>query len=256
MTPWDPERYLGFEAERLRPALDLLQRISLGAPASVYDLGCGTGNATGLLARRWGGARVTGVDSSSEMLATARSGQRGEIQWIEADLSLWTPPPNSDLIFSNAALHWLDRHDELFPRLLSRLKPGGVLAVQMPANFSAPSHALMDETARSGPWRDRLAPLLRSGALAEPVDYVDILMPLASGLDIWKTEYQHLLEGDDPVLDWLRGTALRPLLEALKDGERGEFLSLLSARLRRAYPRRDDGVTVFPFQRLFIIAVR
>ncbi len=256
MTVWDPERYLGFEAERLRPALDLLARIPLESPASVYDLGCGTGNVTGLLAGRWGRARVTGVDSSSEMLATARSGQSGEIEWVEADLTLWTPPPNSDLIFSNAALHWLDRHDELFPRLFGRLKPGGVLAVGMPANFSSPSHALMGETALSGPWRERLEPLLRPGAVAEPEGYAGILTPLASGLDIWRTEYHHFLEGEDPVLDWLRGTALRPLLNALKDGERDEFLSLLSAGLRNAYPRRDDGVTVFPFRRLFIVAVR
>ncbi len=256
MTLWNPNRYLGFKTERLRPALDLLARVSLESPQSVYDLGCGPGNVTGLLAERWGRARITGVDSSSEMLATARSNHAHETQWIEADLAIWNPPPNSDLIFSNAALHWLDHHDELFPRLMGRLRPGGVLAVQMPANFSSPSHTLMAETARSGPWRKRLAPLLGSAAVAEPEDYVEILNPLTSELDIWKTEYQHLLDGENPVLDWLRGTALRPFLSALKEDDRDEFLSQLSARLARAYPRRDDGVTVFPFRRLFIVATR
>ncbi|HEC14929.1 MAG TPA: methyltransferase domain-containing protein [Rhodospirillales bacterium] len=256
MTAWNPKRYLGFKTERLRPALDLLAGISLESPQSIFDLGCGPGNVTRLLAERWGLARISGIDSSAEMLATARSNPTGTIEWIKADLAVWNPPPKSDLIFSNAALHWLDRHDELLPRLLGQLKPGGVLAVQMPANFSAPSHTLMAETARSGPWRERLEPFLRTEPVAEPEDYVAILNPLTSGLDIWRTEYQHLLEGENPVLDWLRGTALRPLLNALKESERDEFLGLLSARLRRVYPRRNDGVTVFPFRRLFIIATR
>lgn len=252
---WDPGQYLEFADHRLRPALDLLARIPLAAPAVVYDLGCGTGNVTRLLAERWPGAAVTGVDGSAAMLARARPAASA-IVWVEADLRAWRPPRPADLVFSNAALQWLDDHTTLFPRLVGRLAPGGVLAVQMPRNHGAPSHTEMIAAAEAGPWRARLAPLLRRRPVADPAAYHDLLAPHVSRLDVWETEYLHVLEGDNPVVEWTRGSALKPLLDALEEPERSRFLTEYAGRMVRAYPRRADGRTLFPFRRLFLVAVR
>ena len=254
---WDPSQYLKFAAPRLRPALDLLSRVDSEAPAAVYDLGCGAGAATQLLAARWPAAAVTGVDSSPAMLSRARREEGGAaITWVESDLAGWAPSDAADVLFSNAALHWLEDHDQLFPRLVGCLRAGGVLAVQMPRNHEAPSHACMAEAARAGPWRARLEPVLRPSPVEAPDAYHEILAPLAAAVDIWETEYTHVLDGDNPVLEWTKGTALRPLLEALEVGERERFLAEYAARLSDAYPRRPDGTTLFPFRRLFIVARR
>jgi trans-aconitate 2-methyltransferase len=256
LTPgWDPAKYLEFAGPRLRPALDLLARVPLAAPTAVYDLGCGAGNVTRLLAERWPAAAVTGIDGSAAMLATAQAAAPGMI-WEQADLETWRPPRPADLLFSNAALHWLDDHQALFPRLIADLAPGGALAVQMPRNHSAPSHTEMVAAAETGPWRERLHPALRTHPVAESSVYHDILAPHVSRLDIWETEYLHVLEGDNPVVEWTRGSALKPLLDALEEPERSAFLAEYSARIARAYPRRADGRTLFPFRRLFIVAVR
>lgn len=251
---WDPAQYLAFEAPRLRPARDLLAVLDIEAPGLVYDLGCGAGNVTALLAERWPEARVIGVDSSPEMLATAAQRLAG-IGWRRADIATWAPDEPADLIFSNAALHWLDDHQSLLPRLVDGLRPGGVLAVQMPNNFTAPSHSAIAETAREGPWRGRLEPLLLP-PLAPPQVYHELLAPRCRRLEIWETEYLHLLEGLDPVLAWVKGTALRPLLAVLEEAERARFEAACGVRLRRAYPAAADGRTPFPFRRLFIVAVR
>jgi trans-aconitate 2-methyltransferase len=252
---WDPTRYLSFGDERTRPALDLLARVPLTDAARVADLGCGPGNSTALLAERWPEAAIIGVDSSPEMLAKARAtGVRAT--WLEADIATWTPDRPLDLIYSNAALHWLGDHALLLPRLQSQLRAEGVLAVQMPRNFAAPSHALLRETAANGPWAGHLAGILDERPVAAPEWYYDLLAPLTRELDIWETEYLHVLEGDDPVLRWSRGTALRPLMEALDAEQFAAFEAAYAARLRAAYPRRPDGRTLFPFRRLFIIAQR
>ena len=252
---WQPERYLAFADQRTRPALDLLARVPLAHPARVADLGCGPGNSTALLAQRWPEAAVIGVDSSPEMLAQARaSGVRAT--WIDADIGGWTPDRPLDLIYANAALQWLGEHAVLLPRLLGRLRADGVLAVQMPRNFEAPSHALLRETARSGPWADRLTGTLERPPVAAPAWYHDLLAPHAAALDIWETEYLHVLAGDDPVLSWTRGTALRPIMQALDAAQFAAFETAYAARLRAAYPRRIDGCTLFPFRRLFIVARR
>lgn len=253
MVAWDPSDYLKFADQRLRPALDLLARIDAHAPARVYDLGCGTGNVTRLLARRWPAAEITGIDSSPEMLAAAQGADEdGGVRWQLADLAAWAPPAPADLLFSNAALHWLDDHAGLFRRLVAALAPGGILAVQMPRNHAAPSHTCMAAAAR--PWWDRLSPLLRPSPVGDPAFYHDVLAPHAAALDIWETEYLQLLTGDDPVLRWTRSTALAPLAEALDGAARDAFLADYAARLRAAYPRRPDGTTLFPFRRLFIVA--
>ena len=252
---WDPAKYLEFAGHRLRPALDLLAHVPLASPAVVYDLGCGAGNVTRLLAERWPASAVTGVDRSEAMLAAARAATPA-VTWEQADLGTWRARRAADLVFSNAALHWLDDHQGLFPRLVADLTTGGVLAVQMPRNHGAPSHTEMAAAALAGPWRDRLRPVPRPQPVAEPAAYRDILEPHVSRLDIWETEYLHVLDGDNPVVEWTRGSALKPLLDALDEPERSAFLAEYAARIAHAYPRRPDGRTLLPFRRLFIVAVR
>jgi trans-aconitate 2-methyltransferase len=259
---WSPAQYLKFAAPRLRPALDLFARVELDAPALVYDLGCGSGQLTQLMAERWPAARVVGVDSSAQMLARAAAETpSGRIEWQQADLAGWALAARGhlapQLIYSNAALHWLPDHVTLLPRLVEALAPGGVLAVQMPRNFEAPSHTAIADTVLAGPWRDRLAPMLRSSPVAQPAWYFDLLAPHAAALDVWETEYLQVLTGTDPVKEWTKGTWLAPFLEALADeSERVRFEADYAARVREAYPPRADGRTLFPFRRLFMIVRR
>ena len=250
---WDPAQYLRFAGPRLRPALDLLQRIDLESPSTIYDLGAGAGNVTRLIAARWPKARIVGVDGSAEMLAKAAA-ENPEIEWRQADLDTWRPDRPTDLIYSNAALHWLDHHDRLFPAVFAGLAPKGVLAVQIPRNFGAPSHTSITETALRGSWRSRLEPLLRPSPVAEPAFYYDLLAPLAASLDLWETEYLQVLEGENPVKEWTKGTWLSPLLAALEEPDRSRFEAAYAERVAAAYPPRSDGKTLFPFRRMFLIA--
>jgi len=250
---WDPKVYAAFATPRLRPALDLLARIEVENPARVVDLGSGTGNVTRLLAARWPQAQVAGIDSSAEMLAAAAE-QPSAISWSQADAGTWTPVAPVDVLFSNAALHWLDDHENLFPRLAGFIAPGGTLAVQMPHNHYAASHGVMAEAAEAGPWATVLRPLARRFPVGSPDFYYDLLAAKARRLDIWETEYLHVLDGDDPVVKWTMGTALRPLLDALDAPWRAGFLAEYTRRIASAYPRRADGKTLFPFRRLFIVA--
>ena len=187
------------------------------------------------------------------------------MRWTEADIATWSAPEPAALIFSTATLQWLEGHAELFPRLMRQLAPGGVLAVQMPRNFAAPSHALLREIAARAPWAERLRPLTAAGTgqasllrldpVGPPAFYYDLLRPLASGgLDLWETEYLHVLTGEDPVLEWVRGSALRPVLAALPAAEAAGFERDYAAALRAAYPRRADGRTLLPFRRIFMVA--
>lgn len=259
---WSPTQYLKFAAPRLRPALDLLARVELDAPSLVYDLGCGSGQLTRLMAERWPAARVVGVDSSAQMLACAAAeGPPGRIEWQQADLVDWALMASGalapQLIYSNAALHWLPDHATLLPRLVEALAPGGVLAVQMPRNFEAPSHSAIADAVRAGPWRERLAPLLRSSPVKQPIWYFELLAPRATAVDIWETEYLQVLTGTDPVKEWTKGTWLVPFLEALADeSECARFEADYAARVREAYPPRAGGHTLFPFRRLFMVVRR
>ncbi|MEE8393190.1 MAG: methyltransferase domain-containing protein, partial [Rhodospirillales bacterium] len=241
---------------RLEPALDLLARIDIEAPLNVFDLGCGAGAVTRIIAERWPSANVTGVDASAQMLERAEETEITGIKWHPADIAEWSPASPADLIFSNAALHWLDGHDGLFARLAGYLNPGGVLAVQMPRNFDQPSHTCMALAARSGPWRDKLEDVLRPNPVASPQAYEEILGPLVDSLDVWEEVYEHLFEGANPVVEWIKGTSLRPLLEALKGDERQAFHDAYAALVAKAYPKRPDGRTPYPMRRLFIVAVR
>jgi trans-aconitate 2-methyltransferase len=252
---WDPAQYLKFAGPRLRPAIDLLAHIDVAAPRLVYDLGCGAGNVTRFIADRWPEARIAGVDGSTEMLAKARADLPG-IEWQEADLATWRPPQPADVIYSNAALHWIENHAPLFLALFQGLAAGGVFAVQIPRNFGAPSHTSMGEAARRGPWRARLEPLLRPAPVAEPAFYFDLLSPYATKLDMWETEYLQVLDGEHAVKEYTKSTWLAPLLAALDEPERSRFEAVYTEMVDAAYPRRPDGKTLFPFRRLFIIATK
>lgn len=238
---------------RLRPAIDLLSRVNVESPKHIIDLGCGTGLASAVLRDRWPDARVVGVDDSQEMLSKARERVTG-VEWVKADVESWEPNDPPDLIFSNAVLHWLDRHDELFPRLISKLRSGGVLAIQMPRNFEAPSHTCITETVNAGPWRVRLKPLMRPDPVATPAHYYNLLITSARSIDVWEIEYYQILKGDSPVVEWTSGTILRPLLSALSEVERARFMKIYEECVERAYPPHPDGTTLFPFKRLFLVA--
>ncbi len=251
--PWNPTQYLRFAEPRRRPALDLLARIPDLEPRTVVDLGCGTGALAGLLAERWPDAAVLGIDRSAEMLARARDDHPG-IVWQEADLATWQPEAPVDVIYSNAALHWVGDHGVLLPRLMAALAPGGVLAVQMPRNFDAPSHTLIRELLAEPRWAGRVP--ARPAAVLDPADYHNLLTPHAAEVDLWETTYLHALTGAAPVLEWVRGTALVPVAEALSGAEFDAFTAEYRRRLALAYPPRPDGVTLFPFRRLFLVARR
>jgi trans-aconitate 2-methyltransferase len=250
-APWEPARYARYAAQRLRPGLDLIARLPETAPQRVVDLGCGTGDLTAALADRFPGARVTGVDASPAMLAEARAVYPA-LAWLDGDIAGWAPDAPVDLIFTNAALHWLGDHARLLPRLLDALAPGGVFACQMPRNFAAPSHTLLRAVADRPRWAGRIA--LLDDPVAAPAVYWDLLAPLTVDLDIWQTEYLQALSGADPVFDWVRATTLRPVLQALEGAELDAFLADYRACLAEAYPRRPDGTTLYPFNRLFIVA--
>ena len=247
---WNAAQYRMFADLRLRPALDLLAQISVTAPQHVFDLGCGPGNVTALLADRWPGAAVTGIDRSAEMLAKATDPR---ISWQQADLASWQPPLKADVLFSNAAFNWLDDHATFLPRLMAELAPGGVLAVQMPRNFDRASHVCMADAAAAGPWRDAVEGVLRPVPVREPGFYYDVLRPHCAHLTIWETDYIQIMDGDNPVVEWTKGTALKPLIDAAGD-QADVFVADYSARIQKAYPRQADGKTLFPFRRLFFVA--
>jgi trans-aconitate 2-methyltransferase len=260
-TRWNPRQYLKFGDHRLRPGLELLDRIQGGSPRLIYDLGCGTGKLTRLLAERWPLAQVIGVDHSKEMLERAGA-EKSTVQWIEADLRDWQPESPPDLIFSNATLQWLEGHKDLFPRLLALLKTDGTIAVQMPLSWDMPSHVLMRAVLKeghkgSGPLgADALYKTAARKWVEEAETYYDLLATNGAHVDLWKTEYLQLLTGDDPVFEWVKGTGLRPILNGLDDVQRPLFLAEYQNCLRVAYPQRDDGSTLYPFRRLFMVATK
>ena len=250
---WNPQQYLAFADHRLRPVFDLLARVPAENPTRVTDLGCGAGNATKILKRMWPDAQITGVDSSPEMLARARK-EAPEIAWVESDIAAWRPDEPVDVLFTNAALHWLDGHERLFPALAAQVRPGGYFAVQMPANFRAPSHRTIEDIGCDPRWRDAIEPLIKEPPTREPQFYYDLLRPITASLDIWHIEYLQVLQGEDPVAEFVKGSWLPQFLEALQEPLRSVFETEYRARLRAAYPKRPDGATLFPFKRLFIVA--
>ncbi len=252
---WDPAQYLKFSDHRTRPALDLLARVPSDTPARVVDLGCGGGNITERLIERWPRAEVIGVDGSREMLSVARQ-VNPSVSWVRDDVAHWSIAGGADVVYSNAALHWLPDHEQLFPHLSDQLRAGGVLAVQMPRNFSAPSHTIAQALAAESRWHGKLDHLVKPAPVKEPAFYYELLAHRFAHLDLWETEYMQILRGENPVLEWIKGAWLRQFLDALEPVEAAEFERAYATAAARAYPRRRDGTTILPFRRLFIIAAR
>jgi trans-aconitate 2-methyltransferase len=250
---WNPSHYLAFASERSRPAAELLARVPAENPQCLVDIGCGPGNSTALLAERWPDAEVEGIDSSSDMIAEANAA-RIRARFTLADASSWSPPQRYDVVFSNAAYQWLPDHRTLLPRLMAFVKSGGVFAFQVPSNFDAPSHVLMRKVATEGSWSRKLASV-REASVLTAMEYHDLLGLRAKSVDIWQTEYLQVLEGEDAVYRWVSATGLRPFVQALEAAERDAFIAIYKEQLNAVYPRRADGKTLFPFRRLFAVAV-
>jgi trans-aconitate 2-methyltransferase len=249
---WDPQTYLTFAHERSRPFFDLLARVGAEAPASVVDLGCGPGNLTAALLRRWPGARVLGVDSSAEMVAEARRLSADGLTFEVADLSEFRPARPIDVVVSNATLQWVPGHLDLLADLVGWIAPGGWLGFQVPGNFDAPSHALLHRLAADPRFAPYTADVARP-ASHDPETYLERLLRLGLRAEVWETTYLHVLQGPDPVLRWVSGTGARPVLQALPDALRRAFEEEYAAALRTAYPAREFG-TVLPFRRVFAVA--
>ena len=254
---WDPDRYLAYADERGRPFVDLLARVPAETPRVVVDLGCGPGNLTALLADRWPGADVTGIDSSPEMIAAARDIEG--ITWEVADLRDWARPDALmlvspvDVLVSNATLQWLPDHLELLPRLLDRVAPGGWFAFQVPGNFGEPSHTLRADIVERAPYAEHVRGVAVP-ASHEPADYARLLLDLGCEVDVWETTYLHILTGADPVFDWVSGTGARPTIQALPEGLREDFEDEFRGLLREAYPADASGRVMMPFRRIFAVA--
>ena len=253
---WNPGQYLRFGGHRLRPALELFQRVEHGAVGLAVDMGCGTGDIARAMAARWPEAEVRGHDLSETMLEAAEAADPdSRVAWSRADLRDWRPDAPVDVLYANAVYQWADDHGTLFPRLLGTLAPGGVFAAQMPMSWSEPSHmGLRDVLDEHGFGTPELRARLAYKWVAEADWYYGLFRPLVSELDIWETRYLQVLQGEDPVLEWVKGTGLRPVLEALEGEEKDRFLAAYAARLRDLYPRRESGETLYPFPRLFITA--
>ncbi len=255
MSDWNPALYARFETERTRPAAELLARVALDAPAQVVDLGCGPGNSTELLARRYPAAHLTGIDTSQAMLASARE-RLPAVAFERADIADWSPAAPVQLLFANAALQWLADHERLIPRLLSVLAPGGVLALQMPDNLDEPSHRLMREVAADGRFAPSIGePAQRRARILPAHRYYDLLAPQAD-VDLWRTTYYHCMDDAAAIVQWLRATGLQPFLEPLASGLRELFLAEYQRRIDAAYPACADGKRLLKFPRLFIVARR
>jgi trans-aconitate 2-methyltransferase len=248
---WDPSQYTRYAGERGRPFVDLLAQVGAEAPRVVVDLGCGPGNLTALLHARWPEAVVTGLDSSPQMIAQARAETTG-ITFETADISDWHPGTDTDVVISNAALQWVPDHQPLLRSWIADLPAGAWLAVQVPDNFGAPSHVLMRERAESPRWARTLAGVLRHDHVASPTGYAQLLLDADLATSVWQTDYLHLLSGADPVLEWVRGTGLRPILAALSPDEAAEFEAGYAQDLRQAYPAGPHG-TFYPFRRTFFV---
>jgi trans-aconitate 2-methyltransferase len=246
---WDPDRYLSYADERGRPFVDLLARVGAEDPRAVVDLGCGPGNLTALLRRRWPEARVRGVDSSPAMVERARA---AGIEASLADVREWRPEEPVDVLVSNAALQWVPDHLALLPRLVAAVRPGGWFAMQVPGNFDEPSHALREELAGEAPYAEHLAGTLARPGSHEPAAYWEVL-DAAGRADVWETTYLHVLTGEDAVFEWISGTSLRPTRAALPDELWEGFAAELRRRLRAAYPTRAGGRVILPFRRIFAV---
>ncbi len=253
---WNPNQYQKFASERDRPFFDLLTRVQKPNARTVADLGCGTGSLTAMLAQKFPNATIIGVDSSAQMLEKSAGFQNPKLEFVLADLSSWQPKKPLDVIVSNAALQWLEDHETLIPNLAALLEPDGILAVQMPINFEQPSHTILRDLTDSESWKPHLRAFSSTLRAPKPaVWYVELLSSLGFTVDAWETTYHHVLQGENAVLEWVKGTALRPVLKALEPERQASFLEELGAQYLEVYPTQAFG-TMFAFNRLFFVARR
>ncbi len=259
MPTWNPARYLQFAEERSRPCHDLADRVKITSPRTIIDLGCGPGSSTAVLAARWPDAAITGLDSSPEMIAAAGERFPGR-HWIANDIEGWaaTERTRFDLVFSNAALQWVREHNVVIPRLFDRVRSEGALAVQIPSAWESPARREMRALAASPGWALRMARARVADWHSEnAVYYYDLLAPLAARLDVWETEYLHVMDSVSAIVDWYRGSGMRPFLEALgTEEEREAFAAEYAGRIAPHYPPRPNGKLLFPFRRIFIVAYK
>jgi len=250
---WNPKRYLRYSDERALPFRHLVAAVDHIDPGTVVDLGCGPGGLTATLLEHWPAAHIVGIDTSEEMIGHARRREiAGRLTFELGDALTWRAPQPVNLILSNACFHWIDDHRGLFDHLLPQLSDGGVLAFQVPANHDEPSHNILRELCSSPRWHDPLDGLPRTG-VRDMEWYLAELGGRGLQVNAWQTTDFHLLESEDPVLEWVRGTTLRPVLERLPEEEHEAFLGQYGGLLREAYPERD-GKTLFPFERTFVVA--
>jgi trans-aconitate 2-methyltransferase len=256
VTSWDPKLYLRFGADRTRPAVDLAARVEIDQPRRIIDLGCGPGNSTAVLRGRWPAADILGLDNDPAMLAVAEKSDAG-VRWVLGDAATWTTAEPFDVVFSNAMLQWLPDHAAVLPRLFGAVARGGALAMQVPVHLQSALHRHMVEIADQPRWRD-ITRDARAAIVAHDAGfYYDVLCPLTPRIDLWVTEYCHIMDNPEAIVAWIRGTGLRPFLNALpSDEDRRQFESALLERVAESYPRRRDGRIVFPFRRLFFVAYR
>ena len=251
MPTWNADQYLKFAEERTQPCRDLAARVGITGTGRIIDLGCGPGNSTSVLAGRWPAAEITGLDGSVSMIEVARR-DYPQRQWIIGDITQWALKEERQfqLVFSNAALHWVPDHEVIYPKLFERVAPGGAFAVQIPADFDSPPHRLMRQIAKEGA-------SVREWHSHTPAFYYDLLASGSLRVDIWETEYLHVVPDAEAIVEWYKGSGLRPFLEVLEtDVEREEFLKEYSRRIRLLYVPRSDGKVLFPFRRLFVVAYR
>lgn len=257
---WNPEQYLKFADERARPFQDLIGRVQTPDPRQVVDLGCGAGNVTRTLLDHWPRARVLGIDNSADMIAAAAAHASKRLYFEVGDVTVWRPTEPVDVIVSNAVLHWIPGHVDRFPMWIGALAPGGTFAFQVPANADPRAAQALSEIAGSPRWAGAFTAVHRAGALSDDPDvvrapevYIDLLGTIGCSVDAWETTYMHVLPGDDPVVEWFRGSGLRPYLDVLKPDDKSEFLAEVRAAFRELFPRRGYG-TVLPFRRIFVVA--
>jgi trans-aconitate 2-methyltransferase len=252
---WSANQYVIFENERTRPVRDLLASLPGRDVQVAVDLGCGPGNSTEALAAHFPGAAIVGLDSSADMVAAARE-RMPHLQFATTGIETWDDPGPFGVILANAVLQWVPDHAAVFPRLLSKLERGGSLAVQMPDNQNEPSHRLMREVATNGPWAEKLANVARTSRQSANW-YYELLRPRCTQVDIWRTTYHHPLAGGAAaIVEWFKGSSLRPILAALGEFEQTMYIDRYTTALAEAYPALPDGTVLLPFPRLFIVATR
>jgi trans-aconitate 2-methyltransferase len=254
MAAWSAGQYVKFEDERSRPSVELVGRIPVTSPRRIVDIGCGPGNSTEIVRARWPEAEVIGLDSAPDMLRAARE-RLPDMTFIAADAATWEPPPDVDIFFSNATMQWVPGHRDVLARLMGALPKGGALAVQVPDNQSEDTHALMRAVAAEGPWSARFREPIAREVIAAPSAYYDLLRPSGT-VDIWHTVYYHPLADADAIVEWVKGSGLRPFLDRLDAGEKKAFLAEYRARIAAAYPPRVDGKVLLRFPRLFLVATK